>query len=80
MHGQISQLQKDLAALSQEFYRNNFSAHQDFNKASTFTSKLKVPHYASLPATCEIGEIVESGGKLYIGSAADTWSLVGTQT
>lgn len=77
---QIDQLRLDLEALNQEVYRNNFSAHQDFNKSSSFTTKLKVPHYDSLPTSCEIGEIVESGGVLKICSALNTWTTVGTQT
>jgi hypothetical protein len=74
------QLRKDLDALSQEVYSNNFSAHQDFNKSSFFTTRLKVPHYDILPTTCETGEIVEKGGKLYVASALNTWTVVGTQS
>lgn len=77
---QIKKLTDDLKALQDEFYSNNFSARQDFVKMSNFTTRLKVPHYASLPTTCEIGEIAESGGKLYVGSAINTWTVVGTQT
>lgn len=77
---QIQKIQQDLAALTQEFYKNNFSARQDFYKTSDFKTRLKVPHYASLPATCEVGEIAETGGILKICSAANTWTTVGTQT
>jgi hypothetical protein len=35
---------------------------------------------ASNPATCEVGQLNSSGGKLYICSAANTWTLVGSQT
>lgn len=80
IQNKVAQLEKDFQALSQEFYRNNFSAHQDFNKYSNFTSRVKVPHYDSLPATCEVGEIAESSGKLRICSAANTWTIVGTQS
>lgn len=73
-------LRADIDALNDEYYKNNFSAHQDFNKSSNFTTKLKIPHYATAPATAEIGEIIEIGGKLYICSSADTFSLVGTQS
>lgn len=76
----VDQLVKDLKALNDEYYANNFSAHQDFNKASNFTTRLKVPHYDSLPAVCEVGEIVESAGKLRICSSANTWTIVGTQS
>lgn len=76
----IEQLKKDLKALNDEFYLNNFTARQDFNKYSDFTTRLKVPHYASDPATCQVGEIIEVGGKLKICSATNTWSIVGTQS
>lgn len=77
---QIDQLKKQLQNLSNEVYQNNFSARKDYIKYSNFITMLKVPSYSSLPATCEIGELVESGGKLKICSAANTWTTVGTQT
>lgn len=77
---EIERLRKDLNDLIDEFYRNNFSAQQDFNKYSNFTTRLKIPHYATAPTTAEIGELIEVGGKLYICSSANTFSLVGTQT
>lgn len=76
---QIDLLRKDLDDLNNEFYRNNFSAQQDFNKKCNFTTRLKVPHYAATPATCEVGELIEVSGILYVGSAADTWTKVGVQ-
>lgn len=75
---QLLKLQNDFSALSQQFYKNNFTSHQDFTKSCNFTTKLKVPSYSTLP-TCEVGEIAESGGVLYICSATDTWTVVGTQ-
>lgn len=77
---QIDDLKKEVQALKDEFYRNNFTANQTFNKYSNFTTRLKVPSYSSLPSTCEVGEIVESGGKLRICSASNTWTIVGTQS
>lgn len=79
LRDQITSLKSDLDSLSQSFYKNNFTSHQDFNKSCNFTTKLKVPSYSSLP-TCEVGEIAESGGVLYICSAANTWTICGTQT
>ncbi len=76
----ISGMQKDLASFQQEFYKINFSGRQDFVKYSNFTTMIKVPSYSSLPATCQVGEICESGGKLKICSATNTWTTVGTQT
>lgn len=77
---QLDKLRQDLDALNAELYTNNFSALQIYNKYSNFTTQLKIPHYASLPTKCEVGEILESGGKLYICSSTNSFSLVGTQT
>lgn len=75
----IRRLESELKAMKDEFYLNNFSASQDFNKYSRFNTRLKVPSYSTLPSTCEVGEIAESAGKLRICSAANTWTVVGTQ-
>ncbi len=80
MSRMILDLAKRLDKITSDYYLNNFPGHQDYNKSVNFNSKLKVPHFASLPATCEQGEIVESGGKLYVASAANTWTIVGTQS
>jgi len=77
---QIDSLKAQVKALSDVFYTNNFTAHQDFNKSCAFNTKLKVPSYSPLPSVCEIGEIVESGGGLYICSSNNSWELVGSQT
>lgn len=82
LQDQVTRLQSDLDALTQEVYRNNFSASQDFQKYSRFNTRLKVPTLAATPSTCEIGElcVVSGTGKLYVCSAANTWTVVGTQT
>lgn len=69
-------LRNDLHALTQEVYRNNFSSHQDFNKFSNFTTRLKIPHYDAIPRVGEVGEIIEAGGQLYICSSANVFTLV----
>lgn len=80
----IDQLEKALQALNDEFYTNNFSASQDFNKYSRFNTRLKVPHYASDPVNGEVGEIIEVGGKLKICTTASqtaaVYTIVGTQS
>lgn len=76
----VLELKKTLDNLNAEFHSNNFPTSQDFNKYVRFNTRLKVPHYATLPATCEIGEIAEQGGELNICSAANTWTVCGTQT
>lgn len=80
MDPQIVELKNRIKQLEDEYYKNNFSANQDFTKYSNFVTMLKVPSYSSLPSTCQVGELVESGGKLKICSATNTWTTVGTQT
>lgn len=73
---QVDALRADLTALTQEVYRNNFSSHQDFNKTSNFTTRLKIPHYEIPPLVGEVGEIIEVGGALYICSSPNTFTIV----
>lgn len=73
---QIDILRNDLASLQQEVYRNNFSGSQDFNKFIRFNTRLKVPHYDSIPPIGEVGELIEAGGALYICSSPNTFVLV----
>ena len=79
---QIEMLKQQVESLQAEFYRGNFSSSQDFYKKVRTNTALRVPVYATAPAKCEVGELyVNSGtGKLYVASAANTWSLVGTQS
>lgn len=79
LQDQIDKLQRDLDQLSKTFFHNNFGTSQDFNKSSAFNTSLKVPHYASAPNTNIVGQIIEIGGKLYISTAVNTWTIVGTQ-
>ena len=79
LRDQVDKFKRDLDALTQAFYANNFLSSQDFNKNSRFNNGLKVPHYSSEPSTCEVGQIIEVGGILEICAAADTWEIVGTQ-
>ncbi len=78
---QVNQLKQELESLKAEYYLNNFTGSQDFNKYSRFNTRLKVPTLAATPSTCEIGEVcvVSSTGKMYVCSAANTWTIAGTQ-
>lgn len=76
----IAKLEKDLQDLIEEVYNKNFSSFQEFSKFSDFTNRIKVPVFASLPTTGRIGELCVVSGKLYVCSAANTFSLVGTQS
>lgn len=73
---QIDKLKSDLDSLTQEVYRNNFSSHQDFNKSSNFTSRLKIPHYDQIPPVGEVGELIEISGILYICSSPNSFTQV----
>lgn len=77
---QLNKLQADLEALNAEFYANNFTASQDFNKYSRFNTRIKVPTLTATPTTCEVGELCVVDGKLRVCSAANTWTIVGTQS
>lgn len=80
----VEMLKQQLEALTGEYYSNNFTTSQDFNKYVRFNTRLKVPHYASDPTVGEVGEIIEVGGKLKICTVASltapTWTVVGTQS
>lgn len=80
MQDQIDQLKRDLDSLTKTFYLNNFQSSQDFNKASRFNTRLKVPHYTADPTSAEVGELIEVGGKLKICFSANVFTIVGTQS
>lgn len=78
---QLTKLRSDIDNLTQAFYKNNFSSSQTFTKDAIFQTRLKVPHYSSAPSVCEVGDLIEIGGKLYICTVANTtFELVGSQT
>ena len=79
LRDQITGLKREIKALQDSFYLNNFPSSQDFNKACRFNSVLKVPHYSVAPSTDNVGEIIEVGGNLYISTAVDVFTLVGSQ-
>ena len=76
---QITKLKSDVDALSQNFYKNNFSSSQT-------TTRLQIPHYTSAPSVGVVGDIIEVGGKAYICTTAGniaspaTFTLIGSQT
>jgi hypothetical protein len=74
LQAQINTLKRDLQDLTDEVYRTNFTAQQDFPKYSNFTTRIKIPVFATKPSTCEIGEVCSNGGKLWHCSAINTWS------
>lgn len=74
MQEEINTLRSELQELTEEVYRGNFTSQQDFNKYANFTVRMKVPVVTALPASCEIGELISYGGKLYHCSASNTWT------
>ena len=78
---QLQMLKQQVEALQAELYRGNFSGSQDFNKKVRMNTALRLPVYGTAPAKCEQGEVyVNTNGKAYVCSAANTWSLIGTQS
>lgn len=78
---EIQKLRNEFTQLSQQFYKNNFSSSQVFNKDSVFSTRLRVPVYSSAPTVSEVGDIICIAGKLWICTVANsTWELVGTQS
>lgn len=82
LQNQIVQLQRDLQELKDAFYRNNFSARQDFYKICDFKTGLKVPVFSVVPTTPdEIGKLISVAGIIYTCTAVTpTWTKVGLQT
>ncbi len=81
---EIAELKKNLQALNDEVYRNNFNASQDFQKYSRFNTRFKVPVVSTNPTIGDVGDIVCVGTTLKICTVASltapTWVTVGTQT
>ena len=75
----VDTLKKDLKTLTDEFHKNNFSAHQDFNKVSNFTTRLNIPKYPALPVTCETNDIIGVNGIAYICSSPNVFTKIGSQ-
>lgn len=73
---QIDTLRRELQALTAKVNLNNFSASQDFNKSSSFSTSLKVPVYTVNPSVCQVGEIISVAGVLRICSTVNTWTNV----
>ena len=75
----VDTLKTELKALADEFHKNNFSAHQDFNKVSNFTTRLNIPKYTSLPVICETNDVIGVNGIAYICQSQNVWSKIGSQ-
>ncbi len=67
-------LQQQINELKELITKGSFSSKDVFDKNVQFKGRIKLTPKASLPTTCEIGEITSYGGKLYHCSAANTWT------
>lgn len=76
---EVESLTRTVEELRQIVQKNNFSALQVFDKTVQFNNKIKVFNKTANLASCQTGELSVVGGKLYICSATDTWTIVGTQ-
>ena len=79
---QIVKLQNQLNDLSGQFYKNNFTSSQTFNKDCVFNSRLRVPVFTSAPSVAEVGDLISVSAKLYICTAISpvVFTLVGSQS
>lgn len=77
----ITKLQAQVDDLSGQFFKNNFSSSQVFNKACIFNDRLKVPSFDSAPSVAEVNDVMGIAGELYICTQASpvVWTLVGSQ-
>lgn len=79
----VTRLEKQVEELTlkiQEMNKDVFQSIYIERKYADFRNRIKVPSFGSTPSTGKVGELCEVGGKLYICSSANTWSLVGTQS
>lgn len=82
LQDQITKLQSRLAELEGNFYKNNFTSSQIFNKDVVFNSRLRVPVFDAAPTVAEIGDLICVAAELYIctDNSPVTFTVVGTQT
>ena len=86
LEDKVTKLVSVVEDLSGQFYKNNSSGTQIFNKDSIFNARLRVPVFTVTPTVAEVGDIIAVSGELYIcttastGGAGAAWTVVGTQT
>lgn len=86
LQAQVTKLQSSLNDLTTQFYKNNFTSSQTFNKDIVCNTRFRVPVYSSAPSAGDIGDLISVSGQLYIcttsgnsGSPA-VFTLVGSQS
>lgn len=80
MQEEIFKLQQQINDLTEKIDRDNFSKLQVNAKDVYFEKRVRLFNKSANLAVCQTGELSVVGGKLYICSAANTWTVVGTQT
>ena len=78
----VTKLQGRLNDLEGNYYKNNFTSSQSFNKDCIFNTRLRVPVYSAAPSVAEVGDLISVTAKLYICTSASpvVFTLVGSQT
>lgn len=86
MEAKLIKMQAEIADLSGQFYKNNLSSTQVFNKDCVFNSRMRAPVFSTAPTVAEIGDVFSSAaGILYVCTTASTagagavWTVIGTQ-
>lgn len=80
MQEEIQKLQQQINELNERIDTDNFSKLKVEMKDVYFEKKVRLFNKSANLAVCQTGELSVVGGKLYICSAANTWTVVGTQT
>jgi len=77
----VVKLQAQVNDLAGNFYKNNFTSSQTFNKDCVFNSRLRVPVYSTAPTVAEVGDLIAVAGELFICSSIGpvVFTLVGSQ-
>lgn len=86
LQARVVKLESDFNNFSQQFYKNNFSSSQVFNKDCVFTGRLQAPVHSSAPSVAEVGDISCISSQLFMCTTSGTvaspaiWTLVGSQS
>lgn len=86
LEAQLVKMRGEIADLTGQFYKNNLSNTQVFNKDCVFNGRMKPPVFSTTPTVAEIGDLFSTtAGNLYICTTASTggsgavFTLVGSQ-
>lgn len=79
---ELGRLRADVQDLSGNFYKNNFTSSQVFNKDVAFNGRMRVPVHSGAPSVGEVGDLIVVSGVLYVCTSTGpvTFTPVGTQS